>query len=72
MKTGRPVGYKVTEETKELMRQKKIGVKKTEEHRQHNSQSQVGNVMVRFPDESKHRVYSQTFEDFLEEAKEKS
>lgn len=68
----RQLGYKCSDETKEKMRQKKIGVKKTEEHRLHNSESQMGNVMVRFPDESKHRVYSQTFEDFLEEAMEKN
>ena len=72
MKQGRPVGYKCSNETKELMRQKKLGVKKSPEHVLHNSQAQAGNRTVVFPDNSKHRVYAKSFDDFLEEAREKN
>lgn len=53
---GRPFGYKCSDETKEKMRQKKLGSHQTSEHKKHMSESKMGNKVVEI-DGKRRRVY---------------
>ena len=56
MPRGRKPGYHHSEETKQTMRLKKLGVPKSEEHRQHMSEAKRGKKLIIGEDGKRHWI----------------